>query len=858
MRRRDAGLREREYEVPLNPRYMNITQKIQDPSLSTTSMRQDDLRKSSQSSGTETNAAPSTTEQFSVKDVNRILMEFLMYLVRILIVCYPVYLTGYFGLSISWVLLSLLLWTKWRNNRKWKEMRLDTAVGFLENEEQVINKEVKALNDPAWIHFTDIENAHWINKVLQQAWPFFGMFMEKLLKGSIQSTVRMSSPHLKTFSFTKIHFGQRPPRITGVRVYTHEVDKREVILDLNIVYDGDVDIDTEVNPAIVAGVKGLQIEGMLRVILEPLIGQAPLVGGVTMFFIRRPTLQINWTGITNLLDTPAFRSLSEPAILDIIASIMVLPNRMCIPLLEQVKMDQMRFPLPRGVVRVRLLEAKDLMAKDTYMLGLVKGKSDPYAILRVGNAQYKSKTIKENLNPHWDETYEFVVHEAPGQELEMELFDEDPDKDDKLGRFNLDCGEVKRKKQMDEWFKLQSAKTGMVHLQLQWLSLQTDPGLLMATPQGCACAMLAVYLDNASNLPKDHSEFSHNDKPGKHSKETKLTKRKTHPNSYVELSIDKKTQKSKVVHASKDPVWEEGFTFFVHNVDNQVLHVQVKEPESKSVLGSVSLPLTRLMNTSDLVLDQRFQLERSGTNSFLKMKATLRILKLEKAEPKPEVVVPQPLQPAPQNRQRQPQAAQSGPVPPSPAPAASASNGLYPGSQTAPSTPSMRRFDSHSLLSDNSIASSRMDLVEALPYPDAILNHTGSFGEIQLTIKYAKLRQKLVVLVNSCRDLVPCSENGSDSYVRIYLLPDQTWRHRMRTPVKKRTVNPVFEEKFEFSVSLEEAKTRKLDVAVKNSRMFHARERKEIGMVLIDLSGLDMTMGSTEWYELTLPGLKKT
>lgn len=31
-----------------------------------------------------------------------------------------------------------------------------------------------------------------------------------------------------------------------------------------------------------------QFAGMLRVILEPLIGQAPLVGGVTFFFIRRP------------------------------------------------------------------------------------------------------------------------------------------------------------------------------------------------------------------------------------------------------------------------------------------------------------------------------------------------------------------------------------------------------------------------------------------------------------------------------------------------------------------------------------------------------------------------------------------
>lgn len=52
---------------------------------------------------------------------------------------------------------------------------------------------------------------------------------------------------------------------------------------------------------------------------------------------------------------------------------------------------------------------------------------------------------------------------------------------------------------------------------------------------------------------------------------------------------------------------------------------QVKEPESKSVLGMLTLPLVRLMNTSDLSLDQRFQLERSGANSQIKIKATLRV-----------------------------------------------------------------------------------------------------------------------------------------------------------------------------------------------------------------------------------------
>lgn len=37
--------------------------------------------------------------------------------------------------------------------------------------------------------------------------------------------------------------------------------------------------------------------------------------------------------------------------------------------------------------------------------------------------------------------------------------------------------------------------------------------------------------------------------------------------------------------------------------------------------------------------------------------------------------------------------------------------------------------------------------------------------------------------------------------------------------------------RFEFAVSMEEARTRKLDVAVKNNKMLHKRERKEIGMV---------------------------
>ncbi|KAL7384995.1 hypothetical protein ABVT39_013185 [Epinephelus coioides] len=816
-----------------------------------------------------------SSDNLNSSAVNRMLMEFLIYFGRAILVLYPVYLTGYLGLSISWVLLCMMMATWWKKNRQWKDARIGTAIDFVDNEAVVVNKELeKTLQMASWVHFPDVEKVDWLNKVLEQAWPFFGMYMEKLLKENIQQTVRLSSSALKMFTFTKIHFGHIPLRITGMKAYTHEVDHREVILDMDICYDGDVDIDAEVQPPITAGVKGLKLKGNMRVILEPLIGQLPLVGGVTFFFIRRPTLSINWTGMTNLLDSPAFSSLSEDAIMDIIASLMVLPNRMCVPLIDQVKVDQMRFPLPRGVVRVHLLEARDLLAKDTYMMGIVKGKSDPYATLRVGNRHFKSKTIKENLHPKWNEVYEFVVHEAPGQELEVELFDEDADNDDPLGTYNLDFGEVKKEVEMDQWFPLQGVQHGEVHLKLQWFSLKTDPSLLRESADGLACAMLAVYLDSASNLPKDHKEISGHQKHGKHSKEARLTKRSGGPNSYVEFSVDEDVQKSKVVFASKDPKWEEGFTFFVRNVRTQQLVVQVKEHEKKTQLGILNLPLSRLLNCSDMTLDQRVPLERSGANSQIKLKATLRVLTVEKPQPKITV------NPSSQDKQLKSQTNQQANAAVSnPSAAASSSPALSPNTVPTASDPTaqslapnwapenhngpdettsnMRRYDSHSLLSENSMASSRFDVSEGASYPEAIRKHQGSFGEIQLTVRYATLRNKLIVLVNSCRNLFRFSENGTDSYVRLYFLPDQSWIHRKRTHVKKRTVNPVFNHKFEFDVPLEEAKTRKLDVSVKNGKMFHTRDRKDIGMVMIDLSQLNLVKGITEWYELTLPGLKK-
>ncbi|GLD59825.1 extended synaptotagmin-3-like protein [Lates japonicus] len=68
------------------------------------------------------------------------------------------------------------------------------------------------------------------------------------------------------------------------------------------------------------------------------------------------------------------------------------------------------------------------------------------------------------------------------------------------------------------------------------------------------------------------------------------------------------------------------------------------------------------------------------------------------------------------------------------------------------------------------------------------------------------------------------TDSGTDSTIPSVLL-DQTWNPTRQDTCQKRTINPVFNDNFEFDVSLQEAQTRKLDVAVKNNKMFHTGER---------------------------------
>ncbi|XP_047551583.1 extended synaptotagmin-2 isoform X2 [Lutra lutra] len=830
----------------------------------------------------------------------------------------PVYALGYLGLSFSWVLLALGLLVWCRRSRGLKATRLCRALALLEDEERAVRLGVRACDLPAWVHFPDTERAEWLNKTVKHMWPFICQFIEKLFRETIEPAVRGANTHLSTFSFTKVDVGQQPLRINGVKVYTENVDKRQIILDLQISFVGNCEIDLEIKRYFCrAGVQSIQIHGTMRVILEPLIGDMPLVGALSVFFLRKPLIEINWTGLTNLLDIPGLNGLSDTIILDIISNYLVLPNRITVPLVSEVQIAQLRFPIPKGVLRIHFIEAQDLQGKDTYLKGLVKGKSDPYGVIRVGNQIFQSKVIKESLSPKWNEVYEALVYEHPGQELEIELFDEDPDKDDFLGSLMIDLIEVEKERLLDEWFTLDEVPRGKLHLKLEWLTLMPNASNLDKVltdiradkdqaNDGLSSSLLILYLDSARNLP---SIYEGNFGCG-YLKERRASglvfcenttsvyralfsgkKINSNPNPLVQMSVGHKAQESKIRYKTNEPVWEENFTFFIHNPKRQDLEVEVKDEQHQCSLGHLKIPLSQLLTSDDMTMNQRFQLSNSGPNSTLKMKIALRVLHLEKQERSPDhqhsaqVKRPSVSKEGRKISVRSQKSASPGsgdsstapctPVmgssskpgieeraqpgeasPQGPRDLGRSSSSLQTGATCSPSHVSVKE-PTPSIASDISLPIATQELRQRLrQLENGTTLGQSPLGQIQLTIRHSSQRNKLVVVVHSCRNLIAFSEDGSDPYVRMYLLPDKRRSGRRKTHVSKKTLNPVFDQSFDFSVSLPEVQRRTLDVAVKNSGGFLSKDKGLLGKVLVGLASEELARGWTQWYDLTEDGTR--
>ncbi|GFN89713.1 extended synaptotagmin-like protein 2 [Plakobranchus ocellatus] len=93
-------------------------------------------------------------------------------------------------------------------------------------------------------------------------WPYIGEFVEKILRESVEPSVRKSLPAaLQSFKFSTIDLGDIPPRTGGIKVYS-QLKRDEIYMDLELNYSSDCDIAVNIK-GINAGIKDFRVNNSL-------------------------------------------------------------------------------------------------------------------------------------------------------------------------------------------------------------------------------------------------------------------------------------------------------------------------------------------------------------------------------------------------------------------------------------------------------------------------------------------------------------------------------------------------------------------------------------------------------------------
>ncbi|KAK3748301.1 hypothetical protein QZH41_007335 [Actinostola sp. cb2023] len=711
---------------------------------------------------------------------------------RYFIVTLSLWLVGHFHFSFAWIVMILMVFVSWQFEIEKKRKHRDNLV-----KAHMSSFIHKFQNMPSWVYFSDKEHAEWINKILYQMWPYVGDMVCDILKNTVEPEMQKNLPKaLNSLYFDKITLGNKPPLIKSVSSYDHTDKAGAYIMDLDLKYDGDAQVKLAVKN-VKLGLNNFQLQGVLRVIFKPLVSNYNPIGGVTVFFLNRPKTKFDLTNLLNVLDLPGLKSTLRRIVNDTVASFVVLPNRVAVPLAEGVDGSDLQYPIPEGVLRVKLVQARDLVAKD-FGIGK-KGKSDPYSILEIGAQSFRSKVINNSLNPTWNETYEAFVDNSEGQKLELTVWDEDTtSKDSSIGSIETSIASAVEQGQHDVWLPLEGVKEGRVHLKLSWNPLTSNPAHLHAAEYAeDSVAALFIKIVRANNLPSN---------------------KKTHLNSvFCEVTVVNTTLKTFVAYG-ENLEWKQGLRFLLKNPNTNEAKIKVIEAKGNRRLGHVTYKVQDLLQKRGMREEKSFVLQESGEKSTLTCRLTLRILGLPGAKQVPDDDVDTVVAGIQSNSSK---TRVDGP----PIPTLTVNDGEEP-------------EDDHE---KKETGSDQGSVYEENSCGERSLEDLTGRGDLELHLKYDHRRNCLVtkvIGVNHLRSRNP--ENKTNPFVRLYILPDRSKKTRRVTKIIKGSLHGEYRETFQHVIGLDMLADRQLECAVKSDRGLRNRL---IGTAKVDLGELDLNEG---------------
>ncbi|KAM6353757.1 synaptotagmin-like protein 2 [Alca torda] len=178
-------------------------------------------------------------------------------------------------------------------------------------------------------------------------------------------------------------------------------------------------------------------------------------------------------------------------------------------------------------------------------------------------------------------------------------------------------------------------------------------------------------------------------------------------------------------------------------------------------------------------------------------------------------------------------------------------------SETESDTASEISFQFNKHKKTPSIGSHSSDMASVSSVSGSVLSvYSGDFGSVdaqgtvEFALDYDEKSREFQVHVSQCRDLAVVDEKKgrSDPYVKTYLLPDKARMGKRKTSVKKRTVNPIYNEVLRYKIEKMVLLIQKLNLSVWHNDPLG--RNSFLGEIEIDLASWDWSNRKLNWYPL--------
>ncbi|KAI4337298.1 hypothetical protein L6164_015731 [Bauhinia variegata] len=483
----------------------------------------------------------------------------------------------------------------------------------------------------------------WLNKHLEKIWPYVDEAASELIRSNVEPILEQYRPIiLSALTFSKLTLGTVAPQFTGISIVEEESGVDGVIMEIEMQWDGNpnivLDIKTRVGVALPIQVKDIAFTGVFRLIFKPLVGEFPAFGAVSFSLREKKNLDFTLKVIGgDISSLPGISDVLEETIRDAIEDSITWPVRKIIPIIPGDYSDLELKPV--GTLEVKLVQAKDLMNKDLI------GKSDPFAVLFVRPLRDRtqtSKTINNQLNPVWNEHFEFVVEDISTQHLTIRVFDDEGIQAAELigcaqvRLMDLEPGKVK-----DVWLKLvkdleirrENKNRGEVHVELLYCPYGVENSFKNPFDPDYSLTSFEKALKSGAN--EEGANELRGSGPQKKSNvivrgvlSVTVISAEDLPSvdfmgkadPYVVLSLKKseKKFKTRVVNENLNPVWNQTFDFVVEDGVHEMLILEVWDHDTfgKNKIGRVLVTLTRVLIEGEVQGTFPIDGSKSGTLTF--------------------------------------------------------------------------------------------------------------------------------------------------------------------------------------------------------------------------------------------------